>query len=287
MTPLKLWCGPIVILALLPRPAFSPPQAPEASPPPAQIQDYLPAKVAFLKHLATAMPLPNTSRLTDPNNHSTKRAKIDSINWIMKVVDKQWLPPDPNILRESIILIQNAFGPHDVTYSQWEAHDHFVQAAQMCTILLIRVRPRSSHPALELTTKARVALARDAVTHVIKSEIDFTLNEPTGRKRIKKTIAADVRAASFGHADIRLCADGLHATCAPPRLFKAKSLFHLRWWRSMNWWADGDGVGLYFLKTEGGPWVPSYTSALDAPWFEGSPYRNKSGKRVDEFPPRR
>jgi hypothetical protein len=32
MTPLKLWCGPIVILALLPRPAYSPPQAPEASP---------------------------------------------------------------------------------------------------------------------------------------------------------------------------------------------------------------------------------------------------------------
>jgi hypothetical protein len=287
MTSLNMRHKYTIMVALLPALTSCHPPSAHVSPPPAQIKDYLPAKVSFLRELSAQAPGPDRARVTDPNGHATRQAKEASFHWTLKAIDKRWLPPDPNVLRERLVMIQDALGPNDVTYSQWQAQHHIVQVAQMRTIVLIRVRPLPPDPTCKLTKEARVALARDVVTHLIRAEIDFVLNEPTGRKRTKKAIMADVVTASFERADIRVCQDGVHAPCAPPQVLEAGRLFHVWWWRCIDWWTDGSEVGLYFLKTEFGPWVPSYTSGLDATWFEGSPYKNKSGRSGNGLPPRR
>ncbi len=284
MTALPVWHRRIVLLALLPAVTSCQPQPTKAPTPPAQVKDYLPAKVNFLKELATSAPGPDRARVTDPNSKETRRARGGAIGWIVRIIQRDWLPPDPNILHKQVVMIQNAFGPNDVTYSQWEAHGHILQVAQTATVMLIRVRPSSSDAAPQLTKETRVALARDTVTHLIRSQVDVIETTSRDRRKVEKAIMPDVLAASFEHADIQSCADGVHGK-GTPQILGVRGLLY--WWRCINWWTDGNEVGLYFLKAQGPPSVPRYNAGLDATWFEGSPYKNKSGRSDIGLPPRR
>lgn len=266
----------VIILTLLCRTAFCQEQPSDGAAREAQLKDWLPAKVNLLKELLEETPRTDRSGVADPNNGWTIRAKRSALSWIVKTIDRRWLPADPNVLRQSIIMIQNAFGPNDVTYSQWEANAHIVQVAQMQTILLICVRPVSpTHVGNELTKEAMIAWARDVVSTVLRREIDFLVYGPNMRKWTKKVITSEVLAGSFEHAEVQACTDAVHGKCAPPEVLEEKAHHYRYWWRCINWWTDGTKIGLYMLKAEGGPWIPNYRSGLDATWFEGPPHKGK------------
>jgi hypothetical protein len=268
----------LIIIALYSALALCQDGAPDGPSRAFQLKDCLPAKVGFLRELVKEAPSAARPRAVDPNNKWARRAKSASFDWIVKTVASDWLPKDPNVLHGQVAMMQNAFGPNDVTYSQWEANDHVVQVAQTATIVLIRVRPLSPDSTSTGTKEAHIALARNTVTHLLRSRVDVIETTSTERKKVKKTIMPDVLAASFDHADTQVCTDGVHGKCAPPELLEKRMHHYVWWWRCINWWTDGSEVDIYFLKTEGGPWVPSYTGELDATWFEGPPYRSKSRK---------
>jgi hypothetical protein len=243
------------------------------------LRDYLPAKVGFLKRLIQERPGPEKSRLIDPNNRWTKIAKDSAFDWIRKTLQRNWLPPDPNVLRKSLVMIQNAFGPNDVAYVQWQANGHLVQVAQMQTILVVCVRPLSPEGAQKkLTKEAGTELARNTIARLVSKEAEVPIYKTQPVKRVKEAITPDMLAASFEHADIRMCADALHGKCAPPELLDEKRHLYQYWWQCINWWTDESEVGLYTLKIRNGPWVPSYNTNFDATWFEGPPSEKKNTK---------
>jgi hypothetical protein len=261
-------------LMLLPLAAFCEDRSAGKPPQAAQLRNCLPARVNLLRESLRQMSGMQKSSVTDPNNRWTRQAHEQTFDWVVKVMNRAWLPPDPNVLRERIIMVQNAFGPNDVTYLQWEASDHSIQVAQTKTIMLIRVRPLSADPAPRLTRETRMAMAREIIPHIIRDQVNFTVNESTGRKRTKRTITSQVLSASFDHAGIQDCADGVHAKFAPPQSGEEHAIDALWWWRYISWWTDGSEIGIYMFKTEGGPRVPSYTSLGDATWFEGLPSKS-------------
>ena len=79
---------------------------------------------------------------------------------------------------------------------------------------------------------------------------------------------------SFDEGIVEECYDGIAAL--PARIDMKDKLDFARsnfWWRLMGWWTDGQTLGLFTLKTEGGAWEPNYGSSLDEHWLTPLPSR--------------
>ena len=59
-------------------------------------------------------------------NKRTLRARRNSIEWVKKVLDPNWLPDDPNYFDNNLIMIQNEYGPIDATHIRWNRSDYIL-----------------------------------------------------------------------------------------------------------------------------------------------------------------
>jgi len=230
---------------------------------------YLPLKVRLLVPVLTETFQRGKTNVAESGDHYIRRAKEQAVQWILKTIRKHQLPPDPNVLRRNIVLLQNAIGPNDVAVCRWEKDTRVLTVVQTGTVILVEVRPTSEAVGAETTKEDRALLARNTALRVLNGQVEVEERGPTTSKMTKRVITPEMLATSFDHADIQEYQGGIHGRCAgPPNDFDLDYNF---WWRRISWWTDGRVVGLYTLKTERGPWVPSYDSALDATWFERPP----------------
>jgi hypothetical protein len=259
----------IAIVALLPVSCLSQEGSSKERIEPSRLRDHLPPKVSLLVPALTEAFQKGKTNVADSNDHYIRRAKEGAMQWILKIIRKDQLPPDPNVLRRSIVLLQNAIGPNDVAVCRWEKDARVLTVVQTRTVILIEVRPKSDAVRAETTREARALLARNTTLGVLNGQVDIEERGPTTLKVVKRVITPVMLATSFDHADIQEYQGGIHGRCAgPPNDF---DLDYNYWWRRISWWTDGRIVGLYTLKVNRGAWVPSYDATLDATWFERPP----------------
>jgi hypothetical protein len=232
------------------------------------IDKYLPSTVNNLrKALQDDSYLKGKTNVSDSNNINIKRAKELSFEWILKTIQKDKLPSDPNILRNKIVMLKNAFDQNDLTIFQWEKNDYLIKVAQTSTIILIQIQPTSSGYEPKTTKAARKLLARKTITDFLNSDVDIRIIEPTTSRIEHRTITPDIIDASIDKSDIQDYDDGIHSRCS--RSDVRGDRYYNFWWRRVNWWTDGKIIDIYTLKVEGGAWAANYhASSLDSRWFE-------------------
>ncbi len=259
----------IAIVALLPIGCLSQERTSEDRIEPSRLQDRLPPKVSLLVPTLNEAFQKGKTNVADSDDRDIRRARELAVRWIFKTIRKDQLPADPNVLRRNMVLLQNAIGPNDVAVCRWEKDARVLTVVQTRTVILIEVRPKSEAVRAETTREARALLARNTTLSVLNGQVDIEERGPTTSKVVKRVITPEMLATSFDHADIQEYQGGVHGRCVGP--LDDRDLDYNYWWRRISWWTDGRVVGLYTLKTERGPWVPSYDSALDATWFERPP----------------
>jgi len=81
------------------------------------------------------------SRVRVAGNREAATARDQSLRWIVNVIHRDWLPADPNALREEFVLIRDWHGRLDVTFVRWRKNNHEVQVAQSNVLFAIKVIP--------------------------------------------------------------------------------------------------------------------------------------------------
>lgn len=268
---------PLIVLSLFSVGAFSQERVSNERIQNPDLKDYLPLKVNLLRESLSETFLAGKSNMANADSRYIRRAKEQALEWVLKTVNRDWLPADPNILREDIIMIQNAFGPNDVTYLKWETRSEIVRVAQTKTIILIQVQPKSPEQEPKLTMETRKLLARNVISSLFNKEVDIEVIEPTTSKIVKKTIMPELLVVSFDRANVQVYAGGIHGKCG--ELVGQNSVDYNFWWRRIEWWTDGQNVWIYTLKTGGGAWEADYDSTLDETWFEGPKLIGKDSEK--------
>lgn len=232
-----------------------------------KLKEYLPQRVNVLAESLDRVSLAGQKNVADANDRYVRRAKEEALRWVFKTVRKDWLPPDPNVLRSNLVMLKDAVGPNDLAIVRWQKGDNAIAVAQTKTIILIQVRPTSESIRAETAKGARKLLARNTTLSVLNREVDVRVVEPTKSRMEKRIITPDLSEASFEFADVQEYAEGIHGMCAGPRGDRDRDFGY--WWRRVSWWTDGRAINIYALKTEGGAWRANYgETILDAKWFE-------------------
>ncbi len=259
----------LIIVASVMFPAVPTPAQTSAA---TELKHFLPSDVNLLREFSERSSTTDKSNVSDVQSEWIRRARNGAVDWIQKIIDKNFLPTDVNSLNVGMVLTQNAFGPNDVACVQWQKNGYVLQVAQTKTILLIRMRPISpaSQPATSVEIKR--SLARNTAERLFRKEAKIRDVEGGTGKVIEKKIIPELLKTCFEDANVRQYDSGLHGTCRC-RAIPDRELDY--WWRLIHWWVDGSSIAFYTLKTEGGPWGASFNSGLDATWFEGPPPRGR------------
>jgi hypothetical protein len=232
------------------------------------IEKYIPSTVNLLrKALQDDTFLKSKTNVSNSTNGNITRAKERSFQWVLKTIRKENLPSDPNILRNNIVMLQNAFDQNDLTIFQWEKNNYLIKVAQTATVILIQFQPTSPGFESKTTKETRKLFARNAITDFLNSEVDIQVVETTGSRIEHRTIMKDLIDTSIDRADIQDYNDGIHGLRRG--ISDKRSDPDIRfWWRQVNWWTDGKIIDIYTLKTEGGAWAANYEDyQLDSTWF--------------------
>lgn len=224
---------------------------------------------------------PSTKRLSGSNrvhmntNRRTAKAARSSIAWIKKILSKTWLPADANYLAENLILIRDEHGRVDVVRIGWEVKEQRIEVSQTKTIFAVKVVPLKA-PNVGDTVHARKSLAKVTCTELLNHYAEVEIVEPSTSRVAKVHVMPTVLEASFDRGKIEVFPDGVHGVCAGPEGGEKDFEDYNFWWRRISWWTNGESVGMYTLKTEGGAWAADYASEADKAWFDELP--DKEGK---------
>ena len=224
----------------------------------------------------------NKLRTGDESVHLI-RAKRSSLQWIEKVISKDWLPTDPNYLSNNLTMIQNEYGPIDATHVEWNKDGYNIRVTQSETVFTITVIPDDGNSLGNTVAETKASISqlcaqiiRDIPRVEATTEDKQVINiVPEGTKKV-------LLEKTFNKGSVKECDDGLAGILAEPDWKSNQDMrTHNYWWGRMAWWTDGRVIGLYTLKIEGGAWKADYSLGVDHTWFEGSPQRRKKQKPPD------
>ena len=193
------------------------------------------------------------------------RAKRESIGWIRKIVDPQWLPDNPEeSLGSKLVLLEKAYSGVDTSHVEWEKEGYRFRVSQTSTVFYLDVTPTRGKIAVGDVAAQRKAF-RELASKVIQDVTDARSADGT-RVAVGGTKPILMR-VSFETARMR---ESTHGIVAQPAALDVKDTLDRRcwdfWWRRMGWCTDGQTLGLFTLKTEGGPGRPTTTRRG---WTEG------------------
>ena len=215
------------------------------------------------------------------------RAKRESIGWIQKVVDPQWLPDNPEeSLGSKLVLLEKAYSGVDTSHVEWEKEGYRFRVSQTCTVFYLDVTPTQGKIAVGDVAAQRNAF-RELASKVIQDVTDARSADGT-RVAVGGTKPILMR-VSFETARMR---ESTHGIVAQPAALDFKDTLDRRcwdfWWRRMGWCTDGQTLGLFTLKTEGGAWKANYdATGLDRGWFRPpaallpKPAKGEESKKAD------
>jgi len=260
-----------------PQAAKSAPHAGESAPhdhdhetlPPASAKDVgsaLPGPVAKLRSWPTAQQ--QAGKVVQPDaSRSALRAKRSSIGWIQKVIDPQWLPDSPEeALGSKLVLLEKAYDGFDTSRVEWEKEGYRFRVSQTATVFYLDVAPAEGKIAVGDVAAKRKA-CRELASKFVRDVLDARSADET-RVAVGGTKPILMR-VSFETAKVRVFDDGIVAEPATLDLKdKSDRPRWSFWWRRMGWWTDGQTLGLFTLKTEGGAWRAGYgATRSDQEWF--------------------
>ena len=226
----------------------------------------MPGSVAKLVSWPTAQQ--RAGKVVQPDSsQGALRAKRESIGWIRKIVDPQWLPDNPEeSLGSKLVLLEKAYSEVDTSHAEWEKEGYRFRVSQTSTVFYLDVTPTRGKSAVGDVAAQRKAF-RELASKVIQDVTDARTADGT-RVAVGGTKPILMR-VSFETARMR---ESTHGIVAQPAALDVKDTLDRRcwdfWWRRMGWCTDGQTLGLFTLKTEGGDWKANYdATGLDRGWF--------------------
>ncbi len=229
------------------------------------LENKLPAKVNTLFEWPSDDVISSDKRLVGNETKHVVRARRNSIQWIRKIIKKQWRPEDPNYIRENLIMIKDANGLIDAVYLKWQINDHYVQVGQSKTVITIRIVPVKTQTP-RTTKDDRKQHAKELCLNIVNRLVDIRVTKPATSHFITKDITTILLNSSFDRAKITQLSDATHGTLAKIR-DRNDSRNANYWWGRFSWWVNDNVTGFYTLKTEGGAWKAGYNSKIDNSWF--------------------
>ena len=227
----------------------------------------LPGQVGLLFRWSGLQAIPAQRYVTGREGVDTLRARRNTVDWIMKVIHKDWLPKDPNYLEQNLIMIQNEQGPVDATHVRWLINGYTLEVSQTMTVLALKMTPMQAGVIPSVMTERR-ELIRQMLCEVVNADVVIEVRGPVRSETIHRNVQPELLRASFDEASVEDLADGIRSSCSND----ASNLKDFNyWWHRINWWTDASTIGIYTLKTDGGAWKAGYGSILDDTWFEGGP----------------
>jgi hypothetical protein len=214
------------------------------------------------------------------------RAKRSSLQWVEKVISKEWLPTDPNYLSNNLTMIQNEYGPIDATHIEWKKNGYTIRVTQSLTVFTITVIPDDGKSLGNTVAETRASISQ-LCARIIRDipKVESTTEDNQVINIVPGGTRKFLLEKAFKKGGVKECDDGLAGILAEPDWNKHQDIqSHNHWWGRMAWWTDRRVVGLYTLKIEDGPWEAGYSPGNDHTWFEGSPQRRKKQERPDSAP---
>ncbi len=219
----------------------------------------------------------------------------DSIEWIEKVLDPNWLPKDKKYIKDNLVIVRKEFNDVNVTCVQWDRNGYNVKVSQTASIISIKFIPLKSQ-SLGKTTQEKTEYAKLLAKQIfadngIRKGIRFSKN--IQGETVKTPVMVPVQNLkvkiinfSFHPELVRQFDDGVigEAASIQDEGVNLKSVdgnevdYENRednanwdmtryswgyWWRNVCWWNDGKSVGFFALKRESGPIAIDYWSKLD------------------------
>ncbi len=255
-------CCVLIIICFAP---FIPSNEAAKKPDANSLGNKLPGQVGFLFKWPSDDVISSDKRLVGNETKHVKWARRYSIQWIGKIIKKQWLPEDPNYIRQNLIMIKDANGLIDAVYLKWQKNNHYIQVGQSKTVITIKIVPVKKQ-APRTTKEDRKQHARNLCLNIVNRFVDIRVTKPISSNIITKDIRSILLNASFDHAKITQLSDATHGQREKPMDEDDFRYFNY-WWRRVSWWSNDNVTGFYTLKTEGGAWEADYGRKLDNSWF--------------------
>jgi hypothetical protein len=220
-------------------------------------------------------------------SEETRGAVYSSIEWIRTIIRQKWLPPRPeDVLGSKLLLFKGAFNGLDASYIEWERNGYCFRVSQTSTVIYIAItakKGRLTEANVEAMRKASRELAAEMIKGTPEAMIPNGVRDlnvaPQGTKAI-------LMRSCFDDALVEGFKDGIVAK--PARIDSRDYLDAQResfWWGIMRWWTDGRTLGLFTVKVRFSQWAPSYRAdVFDKHWLSGDPpeLRSKSGRAKGE-----
>jgi len=202
---------------------------------------------------------PNRIRVGSNRKAATAREK--SLRWIVDVIHRDWLPTDPNALREQFVLIRDWHGRLDVTFVRWRKNSHEIQVAQSSVLFAIKLSPLDPKgPPVTLEDKTDCArtlcLHLFNRTHAGRTKVIQGVRDKIGKYAFSEALILEAPGSAIG-------VEGKLAVAAPwpmeldttgrPRLRPGHSV--LRGgegpiWCRFRWYTNGKQLGLCGMKEQ-------------------------------------
>lgn len=246
------------------------------------VMENLPGQVSQLFKWPDVTQIPIQKLMTGTEDKYTIRARRTSVEWIIKIIDKPWLP-DVNELDNNIIMVKDEYGSIDATHCEWEKNGFRFRITQSATVFTAHITGVNKGKLVTgETLPAKISSASTLCSQIVRNiPVIETVSEngepinivPDGTKNV-------LLASSFGQGIVRECDDGITGEAIRVNWDDIRDVrYHNYWWRKMNWFAESDNFSFYTLKTEGGAWAAAYGAfSMDDRWFEPPLYDNKSGR---------
>ncbi len=204
--------------------------------------------------------------------------------WLHKVIDKTWLPADDL----TPLLLRNEMDGRDVVRYMWTTNGFRIQVAQTATIFTMRLFPDEGQIMGQDRTN-RLRIARDLCRRIFAKEGRRYTDQ--GNAVSVSNLDEKIASYSFG-ADTLFEFKDSPQLCGRPRTMEEAGVrktdaavnaqmddnarnpdWYMTerawnyWFHMVNWWNDGESIGVFFLKVEDGAWCPDYGGSLDRKWF--------------------
>lgn len=257
--------------------------------PPSKLTEMLPSPVQKL------FSWPDTATLEGPKRVPADAKEIkfprkQTQNWLQKVMAESWLPEGD----VPTVFLQNEFDGRDVVRMCWKHEDWDIQVSQTASIFTIKLIP-SNGSGTGTSPEARVRKAQKMCLKIFAKEgrrwgrQGDIISVKNLNKKIAQYIFKSGKQFDFVESIGGRGKTMEEAGVRPPK--STEQTIHQRradnpdwdktahawqyWFRMVAWWNDGEAIGFYFLKKEGGAWMPNYEGNIDRDWFKLS--RDRSG----------
>lgn len=258
---------------------------------PNNLKKILPAPVYNLLHWPDQSAL-NKAQIIDSNSPEVSTAKKFSMYWIKKTLDSSWLPAKDS----ERLFIKDEYDHRDVVRMKWMKNGYIIEVSQTASIFTVKLSPmKDSTKETDPNSMIRKAslLCKKLFNHEgyrwgwdsqtmrngVKVPIDNLSNKIayfTFTSGVLWYLKNDGAVHSMpkpmgGNVKERMPKNDEEAKLINdidnPEWFRSSYSWHY-WFRNVNSWHNGIDIGFYFLKIEGGAWLPNYAGNIDNNWFK-------------------